>query len=257
MYCEFQPAPHLARFVECYWRREDREAHPSHSVLPDGCCDILFRTQAGEPDGSLLFVGLMTTARRAPVPARSEIFGIRFRPAMASAFLREHARVLDCMLPLEGVRERQLAEQLAGARAPGQKVALADAYLGKTACEPPPVLAALATHRAVDRVTELTGASPRHLRRLCNEHAGVSPKFLSRILRFRRAVQRLEGSPQVQWADFAIACGYSDQAHMIREFQEFAGVTPGRFVQSLRDESRLESGHDAGDSPRSLEHFRT
>jgi AraC-like DNA-binding protein len=242
MYREFQPAPHLARFVECYWQREDDEARPGHSVLPDGCCDILFRTRAGEPAG-LTFVGLMTTARHVPLAARSGIFGIRFRPGMASAFLREHARVPDCLLPLEDARERRLFDQLAEARTIAEMIAVSDAYLETHAGDPPPVLDVLGRESAIDRVTDVTGVSPRHLRRLCNEHAGVSPKYLSRILRFRRAFQRLERRPQVHWADFAVVCGYSDQAHMIREFQEFAGVTPGRFVQSLCDDAPVESGH--------------
>jgi AraC-like DNA-binding protein len=58
---------------------------------------------------------------------------------------------------------------------------------------------------------------------------------LSRILRFRRAVQKmptLDRMAQPSWADFAVACGYYDQAHFIREFQEFAACTPGRFLQS-------------------------
>ena len=65
------------------------------------------------------------------------------------------------------------------------------------------------------------------------DRAGVPPKYLSRILRFRRAADRMLASgAQPSWAQFAVACGYYDQAHFIREFQEFAGVTPDRFLQS-------------------------
>ncbi|HEY3739179.1 MAG TPA: AraC family transcriptional regulator [Bryobacteraceae bacterium] len=244
MYREFRPAPHLERFVECYWHRQDSCAQPRHCVLPDGCSDILF---TGE---KLAFVGLMTRPLESPIAADARFFGIRFRPGMASAFLmREQAVATDSFVTLDRAAERRLGEQLAEARDPIEMVARAEAYLGSPAYQPPPVLAALTAlanaGEPLERVIETTGASPRHLRRLCQEHAGVSPKFLSRILRFRQAVERLRKQrPQAAWADFAAVCGYFDQAHMIREFQEFAGVSPGRFVQSLLDESRLESSHE-------------
>lgn len=245
VYREFRPAPHLERFVECYWHRRDSCARPKYCVLPDGCSDILFTG-----DGPVAFVGLMTKPLESPVAAGAEFFGIRFHPGMAGAFLmREQAVATDSFVPLDYRRaERRLAEQLAEARDPLEMVARAEAYLGSPAYLPPPVLTALTTlanaGEPLDRVVETTGASPRHLRRLCQEHAGVSPKFLSRILRFRQAVERLRRRPsQMAWADFAAACGYFDQAHMIREFQEFAGVSPGRFVQSLLEETRLESSH--------------
>jgi len=90
---------------------------------------------------------------------------------------------------------------------------------------------------SLDQSVSESGLSVRHFRRLCLERAGVSPKYLSRILRFRKAAQKIgamAGSAQPRWADFAVACGYYDQAHFIREFQEFAGCTPGRFLQSRR-----------------------
>jgi AraC-like DNA-binding protein len=71
----------------------------------------------------------------------------------------------------------------------------------------------------------------------------VSPKYLTRILRFRRAADLLQGRSSLNWADHAAACGYFDQAHMIREFQEFASCTPGRFLQSLRGQAPVESAH--------------
>ena len=54
---------------------------------------------------------------------------------------------------------------------------------------------------------------------------GVGPKLLSRILRFQqvfRAVERVDP----EWASIAVDCGYYDQAHLIRDFNQFAGQTP-------------------------------
>src|SRR5262249_3411363 len=95
----------------------------------------------------------------------------------------------------------------------------------------------------LDRIALDAGLSERHLRRACIERTGVSPKYLRRILRFREAAQRLRGG-QPSWAQFAAACGYYDQAHFIREFQEFAGCTPGRFLQSRTPAATAQSRHD-------------
>jgi len=54
---------------------------------------------------------------------------------------------------------------------------------------------------------------------------GIGPKSLCRILRFQqvfRAVERNDSG----WAAVATDCGYYDQAHLIRDFQQFARQTP-------------------------------
>jgi AraC-like DNA-binding protein len=81
------------------------------------------------------------------------------------------------------------------------------------------------------RVAELAseiGCSRRHLTDGFREQVGVSPKLLARILRFQRAVALVGRGPG--WAEIAARCGYYDQAHMVRDFQQFAGAAPGEFA---------------------------
>jgi len=57
------------------------------------------------------------------------------------------------------------------------------------------------------------------------QHLGLSPKRLLRIERLHRVLANSQGG-SVSWAQLAVTCGFADQAHMIREFQELLGESP-------------------------------
>jgi len=96
---------------------------------------------------------------------------------------------------------------------------------------------------SIDCLSSETGISMRQLRRVCLERAGVSPKYLARILRFRRAAERIAAiakhSGQPNWAQFAAACGYFDQAHFIHETRALTGSTPQVMIRGLREKSHF------------------
>ena len=240
-YREIQPSARLRRYVECYWSQSQDEAG-DYVVLPDGCVDILLTLRGGEPIG-LTTVGLMTTPMQGQAAAAQSFFGVRFRPGMASAFIPGAELLTDEIKPLDdlaGSAARRMFERLAELDSLEEMGELMDQLLRPL--DPPDVAERVlwqleSADVSLDQSISESGLSMRHFRRLCLERAGVSPKYLSRILRFRKASQKIaavRGSGQPSWADFAVACGYYDQAHFIREFQEFAGCTPGRFLQSRR-----------------------
>lgn len=65
---------------------------------------------------------------------------------------------------------------------------------------------------------------------------GIPPKQFARIARIGKVIAAARG-PDTDWPDVAAASGFSDQAHMIKEFNAMVGRPPDAFfrVTSLRD----------------------
>ena len=84
------------------------------------------------------------------------------------------------------------------------------------------------------------GCSRKHLIAGFREQVGVPPKTAARILRLERAAGLLLGRTwKTGWqhegqgltlARVAAECGYTDQAHMTREFRKLAGTTPAAYA---------------------------
>jgi AraC-like DNA-binding protein len=72
---------------------------------------------------------------------------------------------------------------------------------------------------------------------------GLTPKQFARVRRFRTVLRRTrrESSQQphqrVNWALLAADCGYYDQAHLIKDFQAFAGVCPNAYLRARSEHS--------------------
>jgi AraC-like DNA-binding protein len=74
------------------------------------------------------------------------------------------------------------------------------------------------------------GFSHKHLITQFRREIGLPPKALARIVRFSRVASILKRNEFANWVEIAHRCGYYDQAHLIRDFREFAGSTPGEYV---------------------------
>jgi transcriptional regulator GlxA family with amidase domain len=89
--------------------------------------------------------------------------------------------------------------------------------------------------------------SRRHLERQFREHVGLGAKHLARISRVHSALALLQQQPSMSGAEIAAACGYSDQAHLIRECKQLSGRTPERLKTTERSLARLMRDRATGD----------
>jgi AraC-like DNA-binding protein len=90
---------------------------------------------------------------------------------------------------------------------------------------------------SIAAVADHVGLSSRQFERRFTQAVGIAPKLFCRIQRFQRVFPILE-SEHSGWADAAVQCGYYDQAHLIRDFREFAGKPPRALLANETDLAR-------------------
>ncbi|WP_037708700.1 helix-turn-helix domain-containing protein [Streptomyces griseus] len=89
------------------------------------------------------------------------------------------------------------------------------------------------TVRRVARLSRLSGLSARSLQRLFAAHVGVGPKWVILRYRLHEALERAEAGTAPEWADLAAELGYSDQAHLVRDFTSTLGLSPTAYAREL------------------------
>ena len=88
------------------------------------------------------------------------------------------------------------------------------------------------------QLAETIGCSRHQLARRFHAEIGVSPKSMARISRFERAC--------------GLTAGFSDQSHLVREWQALAGCTPRTWIReelpSIQDYelAALDNGFGTG-----------
>lgn len=87
---------------------------------------------------------------------------------------------------------------------------------------------------SVAQVADEVGWSHKHLITKFTAQIGLTPKTVSRIARFERVLARVRAGRQLPgWGQVAAEGGYADQAHLIREFRDFAGTTPTDYLHRV------------------------
>lgn len=86
--------------------------------------------------------------------------------------------------------------------------------------------------------------SIRGLERHFIEQVGISPKLLSRVVRFNKVLQSKMIFPERNWTDIANSYAYFDQMHLIKDFKTFTGQSPNSFLKQLPPPMRERFGKE-------------
>jgi len=259
-YQEIRPSPAASRFVRCFWLLEDAAPPPEvQRVVPDGRAELIFNlgqpyecqiAGAWQRQPRCFLFGQITgpLVLRAAGPAR--MFGVRFHPHTAGQLLRiPMTEVTDASVSIDDISSRLWREfaTLGDLRSPLDQFAALDRIvvaLGKLTRSDDGLLSAAVSEletpdarRGIGAVADSIGLSARQLERRFLQAVGIPPKLFSRMQRFQRVFPALE-SAHAGWADAAAACGYYDQAHLIRDFREFAGKPPAALLADDTDLAR-------------------
>lgn len=73
------------------------------------------------------------------------------------------------------------------------------------------------------------GISHRQLDRRFQGAVGIAPKVFSCLVRFQASLQLPKKQVLHNLTDLALAAGYYDQSHFIRDFREYAGMSPRQY----------------------------
>ncbi|HEY9225984.1 MAG TPA: helix-turn-helix domain-containing protein [Gemmatimonadaceae bacterium] len=254
-YREILPPPSLRLHVKCIWRlygpRPDFVA--AEPIVPDGCVELVLnlgdrfvRHTAGallHRQPARIVAGQITRAVHIEPSGRVDLWGIRFHPWSAAAFLglsgdelRDRFLSLDeAIVALDDSFSRLEEREDDDARYDAILSVLSSRAAGVTLPDTllPDLVALAERHHeplSVRGLARHAGLSTRRVQSLFRDGVGLSPKQLLRISRFQRALGLARAQPDLSWSAIAARAGYYDQAHLIHDSNDIAGCTPSALL---------------------------
>jgi len=252
MFERVQPTEALCSVIDCYWFVEDNDPTPRiQKIIPDGYPEIILHygaqyriniTGRWETQALHLFAGQIRNHFHVENTGPSRIVGIKLRPTAPTRLFGTDMRgTVDAVVELTIVAGDRLDElvQRAGKLSGIEELTLAlDDFWTEQIFRLEPgdevvetALETILSSHGTVRVSNLalpSGVGERQLERLFARHVGLSPKRFARIVRFVRIFD-LAQKGNLTWSELALESGHYDQAHFIRNFQEFTGEDPSMY----------------------------
>jgi AraC-like DNA-binding protein len=253
-YRRYVAGPPLTDLVAYMWALRDVPAHSQERIVPSGTLELVVNLNE---DALRIYDPCAKTWRRysgAVVSGayrrffvidtcdHASIVGVHFKPGGALQFLGvPPGELADQHVDLEllwGRSARELRERLCDAATAAERFELLEDALRSRLPESrpghPAVPVALGRLSkpgvTVGEVAAGVALSRRRFIEVFTAEVGMTPKRLSRVLRFQRANALARRAEVPDWGQLARDCGYFDQSHLIHDVSEFTGTSPRQLV---------------------------
>ncbi|MFD8211198.1 DUF6597 domain-containing transcriptional factor [Streptomyces sp. NPDC059695] len=254
------PAPELRPYLEHYWLIDWELPQPYAShLVPHPSVNVVFQrygalgAPAAEASASAEVSGVGLGLFTQKLSDAGRVCGVQFRPGGFRPFAPAWpvSEWTGRRVPLAEVFPEALhgapdTDSLTAVLSPDEdhaRVAALDAFLLARGPAPDPAAAQtmelvdlIRSDRSVRKVSRLaaaSGLSARSLQRLFAGHVGVGPKWVILRYRIHEALERAEAAGAPDWAALAGDLGYSDQAHLVRDFTATIGVSPTAYARAV------------------------
>lgn len=216
-----EPAPDIAPFVLRYWTVTWDYATPYRQhIVPYPNVHLVFR------DGVAEINGVASGHTVKVLSGKGSVFGVAFRPGGFRPFMRDSvATITDRTVPASAV--------FGDGRPDVVDVPGVERFLRAHLPEPDPVATRMAdavdlvaadpSINRVDVLADRLGTTVRTLQRLFAQYVGIGPKWVIRRYRLHEVTARLTTT---DLASIAAELGYTDQAHLTRDFTAMFGESP-------------------------------
>lgn len=246
-YRTYPPPAGLARHVRFYWSLESTLVGDApHRLTADPCpgllfiCEGNFREADGQRTPTALLAGPIAGFTNNVATGPFSLFGVYLWPWSVPCFFGSRPDPfigsISALEALWGKQGQAVEKRMIDLDTHQQRVGVISELLHERLSKPDPqdpVIERIVEHILVDRnaftVEELiaqSGLARRQFERRFKECTGFAPALFTRIVRFQRTYRMLENGTATSLTDVALACGYFDQSHFIRDFKRFSGLNP-------------------------------
>jgi AraC-like DNA-binding protein len=254
-YSVFEPSPGLKPFVKCFWTLEDNgeTGLARQRVVPDGCMEMIFHygdlyKQYFEDESCVIqprsfIFGQITSYIEICPTGKSGIVAARFLPEGLNPFLTIPLSTIEnkavSLAELFGEKGISLEKTVIAAIDNEQRIKLIEQFLLSLLADPHTIDAV--TKACVETIFHSQGRmdvvqladkmniNRRNMERKFTSAIGMSPKQLSKVVRLQATLKMLEQKKFTSLTSLAYENGYYDQAHFIKDFREFTGMSPKSF----------------------------
>jgi AraC-like DNA-binding protein len=241
-YLEIEPDTQLQNSIYCYWELKTNKVLSDpfiYRVVADGCIDIFFELH--NPQDNFV-MGFCKKFTEFPLENYFHYVGVRFLPTMFPQLFEINASDLSNRFEkLERIipsTSAFIADNFHSQLTTKRIKTIFDEYfislISNTRFDDDHRLyksieLILRKCGVVDIEKELdTGISQRQLRRLFEFYIGDTPKTFAKVVRFQNILRSKPSLQSLRQNKLFFDVGYYDQAHFIKEFKNFYGVTPSK-----------------------------
>ncbi|XLS29622.1 DUF6597 domain-containing transcriptional factor [Flavobacteriaceae bacterium M23B6Z8] len=239
-YQEISPDKELEYFIYCYWQLKSQktlEQDYNYRVVSDGCIDIFFNHK--KPTENFV-MGFCRKFVQFPIGKEFDYIGIRFLPSAFTHLFAVDAKTLSNQ-SLELIKILPNFSQWINSNIkPANSFEDITKVLNEKLIRFSRNQIIHYDHRFLDSLNLIfkrngfldtekdlnTGLSPRQLRRIFNFHIGTTAKSFSNVVRFQYILNATHSMQSLKKNKLYFDVGFFDQAHFIKNFKTFYGVTP-------------------------------